>query len=54
MSWNTRSVAAGAAIYAYAVIPNFLLYEDLLNMEAVSGDISLVYLQPEGGYIEWP
>jgi hypothetical protein len=47
-------VAAGAAIYAYAVIPNFLVSGDALNMEAVSGDISLVYLEPEGGYIEWP
>jgi hypothetical protein len=53
ISWNTTSVAIGAAIYAYAVIPNFLVYEDSLNMEAVSGDISLVYLEPEGGYIEW-
>lgn len=52
MPWNTTSVAIGAAIYAYAVIPNFLVYEDALNMEAVSGDISLVYLEPEGGYIE--
>ena len=53
MSWNTTSVAVGAAIYAYGVIPNSLVYEDALNMEAVSGDISLVYLEPEGGYIEW-
>ena len=52
MSWNTASVAVGAAIYAYGVIPNSLVYEDALNMEAVSGDISLVYLKPEGGYIE--
>ena len=48
MSWNTTSVAVGAAIYAYGVIPNSLVYEDALNMEAVSGDISLVYLEPEG------
>lgn len=52
--WNSTSVAAGAAVHASAVMPNFLIYEYALNVEAVSRDISLTYLEPEGGYIELP
>ena len=52
--WNSTSIAAGAAIQASAVMPNFLIYEYALNVEEVSRDISTTYLEPEGGYIELP
>ena len=52
--WNSTSVAAGAAVQASAVMPNFLIYEYALSVEPVSRDISTKYLKAEGGYIELP
>ena len=52
--WNSTAVAAGAAVHASAVMPNFLIYEYALSVEPVSRDISTKYLRAEGGYIELP
>ena len=52
--WNSTSVGAAAAIQASAVMPNFLIYEYLVHVEAFSQDISKSPIRPDGGYIELP
>ncbi len=52
--WNSTSVGAAAAIQASAVMPNFLIYEYMVHVEAFSQDISKNPIQADGGYIELP
>ena len=52
--WNSTSVGCAAAIQASAGMPNFLIYEYMVGVEAVSRDVTIGYLEPEEGYIELP
>ena len=52
--WNSTSIGAAAAIHASATMPNFLIYEYMVQAEEVSKHISRGYNEPEDGYYELP
>ncbi len=52
--WNSTGVGCAAAIQAAAGMPNFLIYEYMVGVEAASREVIINYLEPEDGYIELP
>ena len=52
--WNSTSVGCAAAIQASAGMPNFLIYEYMVGVEAASREVTIGYLEPEESYIELP
>ena len=52
--WNSTSIGAAAAIHASATMPNFIIYEYMIQVEEFSKHISNGYNEPEDGYFELP
>ncbi|MEX0762636.1 MAG: mandelate racemase/muconate lactonizing enzyme family protein [Dehalococcoidia bacterium] len=52
--WNSTGIGAAAAVHASATIPNFLIYEYMVHVEAASRDICINYNEPQDGYLELP
>ena len=52
--WNSTGVGCAAAVQAAAGMPNFLIYEYMVGVEAASRDVTIGYLEPNEGYIELP
>ena len=52
--WNSTGVGCAAAIHASAGMPNFLIYEYMVGVEATTREVIDGYLEPEDGYIELP
>ena len=52
--WNSTGVGCAAAVQAAAGMPNFLIYEYMVGVEAASREVTIGYLEPEDGYIELP
>ena len=52
--WNSTGIGAAAAVHASATMPNFLIYEYMVQAEDVSRDITTGYNEPAGGYLELP
>ena len=52
--WNSTGVGCAAAVQAAAGMPNFLIYEYMVGVEAASREVTTGYLEPEDGYIELP
>ena len=52
--WNSTGVGCAAAVQASAGMPNFLIYEYMVGVEAASREVTIGYLEPEDGYIELP
>ncbi len=52
--WNSTGIGCAAAVQASAGMPNFLMYEYMVGVEAASREVTRGYLEPEGGYIELP
>ena len=52
--WNSTGVGCAAAIQASAGMPNFIIYEYMVGVEAASREVTVGYLEPEDGYIELP
>ena len=52
--WNSTGIGAAAAVHASAVMPNFLIYEYMVQAEEVSRDLTIGYNEPVNGYLELP
>lgn len=52
--WNSTGVGCAAAVQASAGMPNFLIYEYMVGVEAASREVTVGYLEPEDSYIELP
>lgn len=52
--WNTTAVGAAAAVQASAVMPNFLIYEYMVQIDEFSEDLCVYRPTIEDGYIELP
>lgn len=52
--WNSTGIGCAAAVQASATMPNFLIYEYMVGVEAASRDVCTGYLEPAESYIELP